>query len=97
MSLCSFSAPPGQPTANWYGTSVSATFFVTCFAAAAAMILHSTVPQAIGRILPLDFKSGMMRAEASALSVSGCTLFVTRWVSAVTSACFACGLVLTTP
>ena len=78
VNLCSFSAPPGQPTAYWYGASVSATFFVTCFAAAAAITLLKTVPHAIGLILPLGFLSGIMRAEAITLSVFGWALLVAR-------------------
>ena len=95
--LCNFSAPPGHPTAYWYGARVLATCFVMCFAVAAAAIRLRTVPHAMGRILLLGLSSGIMRAEASALRVFGWMLLVTRCERVVVSACLACSLLLTTP
>ena len=43
---------------------------VTAWAVAVAMARRGRVPQAMGRILPLGFSSGMTRAEATAPRVA---------------------------
>ena len=77
-SLCSSSAPERRPMAYWCGLRVVEMLGVICFVMADVTILRNMVPHAMGRILPLGFKSGMMRAEARAFRVSCSTLAFAR-------------------
>mgnify|MGYP003351805367 CR=1 FL=1 len=58
---------------------------------AAVIILRNAVPQAIGRILPFGFFSGINLALAYALSVAGVTLLRARSKRAPVSALVVVG------
>ena len=78
VSLWSSSAPAGFPIAYWCGLSVLAIVGVMCLVMALAMIRRRMVPQAMGRIWPFGFTSGMIRADARASRVVGSTLPTAR-------------------
>ena len=92
VSLWSSSAPFGLPMANWCGWMVLETRGVIVLVIAAVTIRRVIVPHAMGRILPFGFRSGMILAEAMALSVSCVMLFVARCVRVVAKASRAAAL-----
>ena len=78
VSLWSSSAPASFPIAYWCGLSVLAIVGVMCLVMALAMIRRRMVPQAMGRIWPFGFTSGMIRADARASRVVGSILPIAR-------------------